>query len=437
MTYGETIDYLYQRLPMFSRMGIAAYKKDLNNIRTLCAALGNPHTRFKSIHVAGTNGKGSVSHMLAAILQSQGLRTGLYTSPHLKDFRERIRVNGMEIDRDVVISFIQKIKPLIEQIEPSFFEVTVAMAFEKFAEEQVDFAVIETGLGGRLDSTNIVTPVLSVITNIGRDHMNILGDTLALIAGEKAGIIKEGVPVVIGETHPETKKVFMEKAEACGAAISFADRHWNCTGWSFDHQYLVAEVQEAHKTDHQSFRLDLTGWYQTRNLLTVLESVRVLRETGLVVSAEAIRKGLAETARMTGLHGRWERIHRRPDIILDVAHNEDGMKQVVSQLELMTFDQLHIVIGMVRDKEITPVLSLLPVHAAYYYTQASIQRAMPADKLASIGQALGLKGNVYPTVQVAIEAALAHARPDDLILVCGSVFLAGEVDAAKISRDSQ
>ena len=435
MNYQQTLEYLFSRLPMFSRIGAAAFKKDLTNTITLCKQLGDPHQKFKSIHIAGTNGKGSVSHMLAAILQTAGYKTGLYTSPHLKDFRERIKVNGEMIGEKFIIDFTENIKPLIEEIEPSFFEITVAMAFDHFAREKVDVAIVEVGLGGRFDSTNIITPELSVITNIGWDHMNILGDSLEKIAFEKGGIIKENVPVVIGETLPETKPVFEKIALEKHATIHYAKQHRNVLGWEWSgraplekKQELIVEIAEQGKTDHKKFHLDLPGIYQSKNLLTVLEACSVLKNQKYDIEEKDIYSGLRKTKKLTGLHGRWEIIHEHPTIVLDVGHNEGGIQQIVQQIELTTHHELHIIIGLVKDKEVDKVLSLLPHSAYYYFTQAQIPRALPADILQSKAKGHNLNGNIFPDVNTAITMAKAKSHTDDLILVCGSVFLVGEVD---------
>ena len=429
MNYTETIDYLYNTLPMFSRIGAAAYKKDLTNTIALCEALGNPHKKFRAIHVAGTNGKGSVSHMLAAILQTAGYKTGLYTSPHLKDFRERIKVNGLLCDEQFVIDFVARIQPHIALIEPSFFEITVAMAFEYFAQQQVDIAVIEVGLGGRLDSTNIISPEVAVITNIGWDHMNLLGDTLEKIAYEKAGIIKENTPAVIGEYLPETKAVFETVASAKHAPLIFAQEKRLVTAWQYAHHKLSVTVADKHNDEHLTYQLDLPGIYQTKNILAVLETLHQLQSIGWLITHEHIADGLSNTKRLTGLHGRWELVHEKPAVILDVAHNEDGIKQLTAQLELTTYNQLHIVIGMVKDKAIENVLKLLPRYANYYFTKAQIPRALPENELAEKAAATGLKGKTYADVNMALKDILTHAHKDDLILVCGSVFLVAEVNA--------
>lgn len=433
MNYSEALDFLYTRLPMFSRIGAAAYKKDLTNIKALCDILGNPQNTFKSIHIAGTNGKGSVSHMLAAILQTSGYKTGLHTSPHLKDFRERIKVNGQICPEEFVIDFVEKIKPYIDSIEPSFFEISVAMAFSFFAEQQIDIAVIETGLGGRLDSTNIIKPVLSVITNIGYDHMNMLGDTLEKIAFEKAGIIKPGIPVVIGEMHDETRHVFETAAAERGAAISFAQQHFYAADWQYKNHNLTVTIADIFHDTHEDFHLDLSGIYQIKNLITVLDAVRHLQQLGFTLPHDAVKQALQHVKKITGLGGRWQLIHTRPDIILDVAHNEDGIKQLTAQLELCTYKQLHIITGMVKDKEVDKVLSLYPHAASYYFTQAHIPRALPAEELAAKAAQAGISGKIFGDVNEALQHALQHASAEDMILVCGSVFLVGEVDAGRFA----
>ncbi len=428
MTYAETLAYLYHTLPMFSRIGAAAFKKDLTNTLQLCEALDNPQKKFKSIHIAGTNGKGSVSHMLAAILQTAGYKTGLYTSPHLKDFRERIKVNGTICNEDFVIAFVEKVKPLIEAIHPSFFEITVAMAFTYFAEQNIDVAVVEVGLGGRLDSTNIVTPELAVITNIGWDHMNMLGDTLEKIAYEKAGIIKQNIPVVIGEILPETKAVFEKVAAEKNSSIFLATNERYVADWHLKNHQLNVTIVNNHKDEHITYHSDLGGIYQIKNIVTVLETVQQLQKKGWHISHEHIKNGLAQTKKLTGLHGRWEVIHQKPTIVADVAHNIDGMKQVVEQIELTTYNDLHIIIGMVKDKEVEKVLSILPRYAAYYFTKAQIPRALPEHELATKAINTGLNGKTFSDVNIAIAEVLQHAHEDDLVVICGSVFLVGEVE---------
>lgn len=428
MNYSETIDFLYSRLPMFSSQGAAALKKDLHNISALEKANGDPHSKLKTIHIAGTNGKGSTSHMLAAILQKAGYKTGLYTSPHLKDFRERIRINGQMIPEKRVIELTEAYIPLMDAIEPSFFEITVAMAFQWFAEEEVDIAVIETGLGGRLDSTNIIVPEVSVITNIGWDHMHILGNDLATIAGEKAGIIKEGIPVVIGEQHPETRPVFEAVALQKNAPVYYAEDGQELIEWSMQHHRLLVTVKHTAAQDAIHLELDLPGYYQLKNIRTVLQTVEVLQQRGWMINPPEIKEALASVRTLTGLHGRWELISQFPDVVLDVAHNEDGIRALLQQLELADFRHLHIVMGMVKDKDTTKVLSLLPQAASYYFTQASIPRALDAKELQQQAAAYQLEGNVYGNVNLALEAARERASARDLILVCGSVFVVGELN---------
>jgi dihydrofolate synthase / folylpolyglutamate synthase len=427
MTYQQTLDYLFSQLPMFSRIGGAAIKKDITNTVKLCSYLGNPQEKFKSVHIAGTNGKGSTSHMLAAIFQTAGYKTGLYTSPHLRDFRERIKVNGEMIPEENVVDFTERMKEQIAVIEPSFFEITVAMAFEYFAAEEVDIAIVETGLGGRLDSTNIVSPEISIITNIGWDHMNILGDSLEKIATEKAGIIKREIPVVIGEFDAQVSHVFDKTAAALQAPITYANRKFALTEFRFEKHELVAEVSRLNSDEKNYYHLDLGGLYQGKNLVTVLEAVNQLKQKGWKLSDQHITKALRQVKKLTGLHGRWELIHEHPRVVLDVAHNADGIKQVSAQLELTTYHRLHIIIGMVKDKEVKEVLELLPKTATYYFTKAQIPRALPESDLQQLGEAAGLKGHHYTDVNTAIRAAMAEAGHDDLLLICGSVFVAGEV----------
>ena len=431
MNYQQTIDFLFTQLPMFSRIGPAAFKKDLTNTIRLCRFLDNPHTKFKSIHVGGTNGKGSVSHMLAAILQTAGYKTGLYTSPHLKDFRERIKVEGEMISEKFVVDFTERITPLIKEIEPSFFEITVAMAFEYFVEQKVDIAIIEVGLGGRFDSTNIIIPELSVITNIGWDHMNMLGDSLEKIAFEKAGIIKQGVPVVVGEILPETESVFKNIAREKSSFLTVASQERQAMNWEWENHSLMIEVSQQHKTDHKIYHLDLSGIYQIKNLLTVLETCSQLQQQGWKVEDDIIHKALQHVKKLTGLHGRWEIIHQSPLVILDVAHNIDGMQQLTEQIEVTPHRHLHLITGMVKDKEVEKILSILPKEASYYFTKAQIPRALPEDELAAKASKAGLKGESFSEVNLALKAAISKSHPEDLILICGSVFLVGEVNVVK------
>jgi len=433
MDYSQTIEYLLTRLPLFSRIGAAAYKADLNNIMKLSVLLDNPEKKFKSIHIAGTNGKGSTSHMLAAILQKAGYKTGLYTSPHLYDFRERIRINGQMIPELRVTGFTDRIKSFIDQIEPSFFEITVAMAFEWFAAEAVDIAVIETGLGGRLDSTNIIIPEVSVITNISYDHMDLLGDTLQKIAFEKAGIIKAGIPVVIGEEQPEVMEVFIKVAAENGSPLYFASKKRFPDEWKNEGRYLYVQLTETHNNFKKKFQLDLPGLYQLKNIVTVSEVISVLNQKGYNIPDEVMQQGLKQVKSLTGLHGRWDILHENPLVVIDVAHNEEGMKAISRQIENTSHEELHIIIGMVKDKEIEKILSQLPLIANYYFTRAQIPRALPETELAARAGKIGLKGKIFEHVKQALEAAVLNAGPKDLVLICGSVFLAGEVNIREIS----
>ncbi len=426
MNYQETIHYLYEKLPLFSRIGEAAYKKDLHNTIALCEKIGNPHLKIKTIHIAGTNGKGSVSHMLAAILQQAGYKTGLYTSPHLYDFRERIKINGEVISEQAVVGFTERISSIIDQINPSFFEVTVAMAFDYFQKMEVDIAVIETGLGGRLDSTNVIHPALSIITNIGWDHMNLLGNTLEDISYEKGGIIKEKTPVVIGKFQPESWPVFESIAQQKNTTLHLASNEITLLSHQWTDDYL--EVQLKKEKQVVAYQLDLPGIYQLENVVTVCCAVDQLIKNNFTISEENVTAGLKNTRSLTGFHGRWEQIAKAPSIVLDVAHNEDGIKQVIRQLAVTNHQQLHLIIGMVKDKEIDKVLTLLPKEATFYFTQAQLPRAMPADELAVKAAPFGLMGKSFHQVNEALLEARKNARKEDLILVCGSVFIIGEVD---------
>jgi dihydrofolate synthase/folylpolyglutamate synthase len=411
---------------MFSRVGSAAIKKDLTNTLLICQHLDNPQTKFKSIHVAGTNGKGSVSHMLAAIFQTAGYKTGLYTSPHLYDFRERIKLNGAMVPEDFVITFVEKVKPLIESIEPSFFEITVAMAFEFFAEEKIDIAIIETGLGGRLDSTNIITPELAVITNIGYDHMNILGNSLKEIAAEKAGIIKQNVPVVIGEYLKETKPVFDEKAKEKNAPVYYAQHYLTDILHSLtrDHLQIIYERMDRLAV---KVKTDLQGIYQVDNVRTVLTALQMLNKNNWEISPNDISNGLKNVKALTGLHGRWEVIQTTPTVVLEVAHNENGIKQMLKHIDQLSYHNLHIILGVVKDKEINNILGLLPKNVGYYFTEAHIPRALDGQQLQTEAKRFGLEGKFFDDVNTALKDALSKASPDDLIIICGSIFLVAEV----------
>ncbi len=402
MNYTETLAWLYNQLPMYQRVGKAAYKADLNNTIALCKLLGNPEKKLKSIHIAGTNGKGSTAHMLASVLQTAGYKTGLYTSPHLKDFRERIKINGQEITEDYVVTFIDKYKEKFSTMGLSFFEMTVGLAFDYFVAEEVDIAVVEVGMGGRLDSTNVLQPEVSVITNIGLDHTQFLGDTLAKIAGEKAGIIKANTPVVIGETQSETKPVFTAKAQELNAPIYFAD-----------------EMQLP------TYNTDLRGNYQVHNIKTVLQTIALLKN--YPVDTNSIISGLANTVKNTNLMGRWQTLGTEPLIICDVAHNIAGLTETMQQVANTNYNKLHIVYGMVNDKDPNTALNLLPKDATYYFCKPDIPRGMEAEELKEIAAQTELNGNAYPTVTKALEAAKKAASADDMIYVGGSVFVVAEV----------
>ena len=431
MTYKETIDYLYAQLPMFSRIGAAAYKADLHNTIALCNALGNPQQKFKTIHIAGTNGKGSTSHMLAAILQEAGYKTGLYTSPHLKDFGERIRINGEMIEHDFVINFVQRTKEITKKIEPSFFELTVAMAFDYFATEEVDIAIIETGMGGLLDSTNVITPLLSIITNIGYDHMNLLGNTLAEIAYQKAGIIKASVPVIIGEKRLETVEVFTKKAATENAPIVFAEDRFKITASEQLNGLLVCDIKDQRNNTTSTVSLDLNGWYQSKNIISVLYAVDILIAQGFYLSAAVAEAALKKVKIVTGLRGRWDIIQQQPTIITDVAHNAEGIEQVLLQLKNnYPSAAFHFVMGFVKDKDINKVLALLPADAKYYFTNAHLPRALSFQELQTMAADYELKGNGFDDVNDAISAAKRAATIKDVIMVCGSFFIIAEIAAA-------
>lgn len=412
---------------MFTRIGAAALKKDLHNTIVMCENLGNPQNKFKTIHVAGTNGKGSTSHMLAAILQKAGYKTGLYTSPHLKDFRERIRINGEMISESFVTSFTAKEQELIESISPSFFEVTVAMAFDYFAAEKVDVAIIEVGLGGRLDSTNIITPELSVITNISFDHTHLLGNTLQEIAMEKAGIIKPGVPVVIGERQEETAEVFIEKAVLVSSPLVFANTVLKATAIHHEGRSLIASVNEGEVCLFKDLKLDLSGTYQLKNMLTVIASVKKLNQIGYQIPDEAVYSALANTVKITGLQGRWQILAENPLIICDTGHNLAGIQEVLKNINATPHHQLHMVIGMLKDKDITSVLELLPATAKYYFCQPELERAMSANELFERAAVFNLSGQVYDSVKSALNSAKNNAQTDDLIFIGGSTFVVAEV----------
>lgn len=422
MNYSETLTYLFDRLPMYQRVGGAAYKANLDNTLKMCALLGQPETKFKSVHVAGTNGKGSTSNMLASVLQEAGYKTGLYTSPHYTDFRERIKINGHMIPEDWVVDFVAKHKDALEAIDLSFFEMTVGMAFQYFADEMVDVAVVEVGMGGRLDSTNVITPLVSVITNIGMDHMRFLGNTLPEIAAEKAGIIKSGIPVVIGETQSETKPVFTQTAARKYAPVSFADKAWKLE------KSEDATLSVFHDDDFL-FKLSfpLGGKYQHKNLVTVLETLWILRKGGLKIPQSSIKAGLEKVKENTGFKGRWQLLGSAPLVIADSGHNRDGLVEVMKNIEATPHEKLHFVLGVVNDKSLDGMLELLPAEAAYYFCKANIPRGLPAVELASKAAAFGLNGSVFSSVQNALEAARQNAKAKDMIFIGGSTFVVAEV----------
>lgn len=429
MNYNETLDFLFTSLPVFQHQGATAYKPGLESSENFLRALGTPHNKFRTIHVAGTNGKGSTSHILASVLQQAGYRTGLYTSPHLYDFRERIKIDGEMITHQEVVDFVAEHKALLDGL--SFFEMTVGMAFDHFARHDVDIAVIETGLGGRLDSTNVITPLISVITNIGFDHMNLLGNTLPLIAAEKAGIIKREIPAVIGERDSETAPVFIGRAELVGAPIVFAEDKFRCvdTTTSEDIQNFIVE----HCDDGSRFTLalDLQGDYQRKNIVTVLATLEGLRgpmaELGLTPpTSEQIAKGCAHAARTTGLHGRWEVLSHKPLTVCDTGHNAHGLRYVIGQIGRQKFEKLFVVLGVVSDKDLSSILPLMPRDAYYLFTQASVERALPASRLQEVASDYGLCGEVVVGVMEACDRARLLASDDDMIFIGGSTFTVSE-----------
>ncbi len=404
MTYQDTLNWMFSQLPMYQRQGKTAFKKDLSNTLKLAQHLNNPENKFKSVHVAGTNGKGSTSHMLASVLQEAGYKVGLYTSPHLKDFRERIKVDGEEVSKQFVMGFIKRNKAFFEINRLSFFEMTVGMAFDYFAKQKVDIAVVEVGLGGRLDSTNIVTPEVSVITNIGLDHTQFLGDTLEAIAFEKGGIIKPNIPVVIGETQKETTSVFKSLAKTCDSEIVFADK----------------KISEVYKSD-------LIGSYQSKNIKTVVQTVKELQEKGFKISEQNLKQGLLNVSKNTGLLGRWQVLKETPKVVCDAGHNREGLTYVMQQLSNETFKSLHIVFGVVNDKDLSSIADLLPKKATYYFCKPNIPRGLDADELKQRLSKYNVTGNAYNSVNEAYKMALKNAKKDDLIFVGGSTFVVAEI----------
>jgi dihydrofolate synthase / folylpolyglutamate synthase len=428
MTYAQTIEFLFSQLPAYHRIGKAAYKNSLNNTLALDDYFKNPHLKYRIIHIAGTNGKGSVTHMIASVLQESGYKTGLYTSPHLKDFRERIKVNGEMISEDDVVDFVKKHRDIIESVRPSFFEMTVAMAFNYFAECEVDFAVIEVGLGGRLDSTNIITPVLSVITNIGHDHMDLLGNSFEKIAVEKAGIIKKNIPVLVSESQPQTEEIFIKKAEECNSPVLFADKAFSC---KLDNNMNAVGGRRYTMTDAQYGKqirgmTILGGDYQSKNLQAVFGAFGLLKKE-LRVSEKNITDGIANVVKNTGLQGRWQILNTAPLTICDTGHNKEGLEYVLDQIRRTPKSALHIVIGFVNDKDLGSVLPLFPTDAKYYFTKASVPRALNEINLKSEAARYGLYGQSFPDVISAIDNARMNAKESDLIFIGGSTFVVAEV----------
>ncbi len=428
-SYQEILDYLFSQLPMFQRTGAAAYKNTLGNTLALDEMYGFPHRYFKTVHVAGTNGKGSASHMLASVLQEAGYKVGLYTSPHLVDFRERIRVNGEMISEEEVVAFVERFQKMNEtaRLEPSFFEMTVAMAFDHFRNRQVDVAVVEVGLGGRLDSTNIIMPEVSLITNISFDHIALLGDSIPLIAAEKAGIIKPGVPVVVSESDEDYNDVFIEKSKETGSPIFFADREFSAGYSMLSPQGLQQfNFNKNNELVYPDLKTDLRGSYQRKNVGGVLQTIELLQQKGWAISREAIYEGLSHVRQNTGLRGRWEIVGYNPLIVCDTGHNEAGLRMVVEQIRNMAWQKLHLVIGMVNDKSIDDVLKLLPREASYYFTQAAIPRALDAEILKEKAEAVGLNGKVVRPVKEAVREAVQNAGGNDLVFVGGSTFVVAD-----------
>jgi len=425
--YEKTLEWLFAQLPMYQRVGKAAYKADLETTLKLDEYFGNPHKKFRTIHVAGTNGKGSVSHMLAAILTKAGYKTGLYTSPHILDFRERIRIDGKMIDKKDLVTWVDEHQTVFEELKPSFFEMTVAMAFDYFAREEVDIAVIEVGMGGRLDSTNIITPEISIITNIGKDHTAFLGSTLVEIAGEKAGIIKYGIPLIIGERRPDIAEVFRKRARELKATLFDANQFYQVPYSVLPpdgRQYF--HVKRGKRTVFPELSSDLSGLVQRKNLPVVLEAIEVLRLNKWTVPDAAIYDGIGSARELTGLHGRWDIVDRDPMLVYDTAHNEDGIRSILLQLDETKYDKLHIVIGAVNDKFIDKILQMLPKDGHYFFTRANIPRALDAKVLAAKAGFYGLKGKIVEDVKEALLNAKEDAAAGDLILLTGSTFVVAE-----------
>ncbi len=427
MNYEQTLDFLYASLPMFQRIGAQAYKPSLDNTIALCEAVGNPQHQFKSIHIAGTNGKGSSSHMIASILQSSGYKTGLYTSPHLLDFRERIKLNGEMISKEDVVDFVKKYKIEIDRIQPSFFELCVAMAFHYFAKQKVDIAVIEVGMGGRLDSTNVIHPLVSLITNIGFDHMQFLGDTLPKIAAEKAGIIKKNVPVVISEYQLEVSEVFKEKAIEQETELYFASNDYQLTFLENPRIDLSTFICDSSLMQNKTITCSLPGRYQAKNIAGVLKTIELVKSKGFQIKENHILEGILNVKEQTGLRGRWDVISENPLIIADTGHNEDGIKEILKQLKNYQYNTLHWVWGMVNDKDPEKVFKLLPKEATFYFCKPNIPRGLDAIECRNIAKLHGLEGDAYDSVYKAFEFAKQKAKPDDIILIAGSTFVVAEV----------
>ncbi|HRS54463.1 MAG TPA: folylpolyglutamate synthase/dihydrofolate synthase family protein [Bacteroidales bacterium] len=430
MNYQQTLLFLYNKLPMYQRIGAAAYKADLKNTELLCQIAGHPYLQYPSIHIAGTNGKGSVSNIIASVLQTMGLKTGLYTSPHLKDFRERIRVNGKVIEKQYVVSFVNKYKKYIEEIKPSFFEITFVMAIEYFASQKIDIAIIETGMGGRLDSTNVITPILSIITNVSYDHTQFLGDTLEKIAAEKAGIIKKNIPVIVGESNFLTDYVFINKAQNNNSKLIFADKNFSVK--ILNNNYLENNIvsysaYKGNKLLLNKINCPLSGIYQSKNIVTILAAIEELRNLGYNISDIALLQGIENVKKNTGFLGRWEVISKKPLIIFDIAHNPSGIELIVKQLNLINKRKLHMVMGVVQDKDIETILNLLPKDAFYYFCKADVPRALDAKILHNRAKEKGLNGKFYDTVKQAFETARLNANLDDVIFVGGSAFVVAEI----------
>jgi dihydrofolate synthase/folylpolyglutamate synthase len=430
-SYAQTLEYLYKQLPMFHRIGKAAYKADLSNTISILKVLNNPQESFKSIHIAGTNGKGSTSHLIASIFQEAGFKTGLYTSPHLKDFRERIKIDGKMIPDNYVVSFVEQYKIDFEKIAPSFFEWTVGLAFDYFRNEKVDIAIIETGLGGRLDSTNLIQPLVSVITNIGFDHTDLLGDTLDKIAFEKAGIIKENTPVVIGETVEQTKNVFLNRAKQENSKIYFTEQDFDTLNFEqdFDSEISLLSMQVVNKKNNELFTIEcpLAGIYQLKNFKTVLQTFEVLKTQNISIQKKHVVNGFKNVIINTDLKGRWQVLSKSPLVVADTAHNEHGIQQIILQLSKVKFKKLHLVLGFVKDKEVKKIVELFPANANFYFSKPNIPRGLEINEIKHIAEQLNLKSNYFNSVLEALEAARRNSSIEDLIYVGGSTFVVAEV----------